>query len=322
MGGDTEDIVDELNNQACMRGCQLTPANAYAFGLTPYVPGQGFVTGGAFGRPSGAGGAFVGVSAGAGFAGTVGTQYAPGSGGGVGLGVGGGIGGSPDVLNALRANGQVGFFGGGLGGPGSSVGVGIVPGVGYGYGQGWAPGFSPSYGYTSGVGGSFGGGMGGSFGPGIGGGLGGWGSESYGNPLFFQSGNPLVQNFLQSPYGEPTGTPYGLAITSAGPATQNVYAFTAGIGPDGTLQTSSYAGSGYNANPYGIGAYGGPGYPGGFGSSVYSPSPIFGGGADVAAVAGFGAGISGDGAFGMQAMAGVLDPTLSGLGNPPCNLGY
>jgi len=329
VGGDTEDIVDELNRQACMRGCQLDPSNFFGFGVVPYQPGQGFITNGAYGRPSGAGGAFagagvsigggVGISAGAGFSGTVGTPFAPGAAGGVGLGVGGGIGGSTDLINLQRSNGQSGFFGGSFAGPGSPSGAGISPGVGYGYGQGFGAGFSASYGYTAGVGGASGGGMGGTFGPGVGGGLGGWGSGTYGNPLFRQSGNPLVQNFLQSPYGQPTGTPFGLPVTAAGPQSQNVYAFTAGIGPDGRIQTAAFGGT----NPYGVGAYAGPGFPGGFGAtSTLSPPTMFGGSVDVAAVASFSAGISGDGAFGVQAVAGTFDPTLQGGGNAPCNLGY
>jgi hypothetical protein len=322
VGGDTEDIVDELNRQSCMRGCQLDPSNFYNFGVVPYSPGQGFVTGGAYGRPSGAGGAFagagvsigggVGVSAGAGVTGTIGTPYSPGAAGGVGLGVGGGIGGSADLINILRSNGQSGFFGGSFGGPGSPSGVGVVPGVGYGYGQRFGTGFSASAGFTAGVGGASGGGMGGSFGPGVGGGLGGWGSSTYGNPQFRQAGNPLVQNFLQSPYGQPTGTPFGLPVTSAGPNTQNVYAFTAGIRPDGRLQAGASA-------SFGVGASVG----GGFGATtVASPPTLFDGSAGTSAVASFGAGISGDGAFGMQAVAGNFDPTLQGGGNEPCNYGY
>jgi len=301
VGGEVYDPVYTLSQFSASVGAELDASAYYGFNMVPYSPGQGFISAGTFGRPSGAG---AGFSASVGTSGGTGLSYYPGVAGGVGLGVGNGIGGSAGLINALQ-QGNSGFFGGGLGPPG---GVGIVPGVGYGYGKNFGAGFSRSFGYTAGAGGAYGGGMGGSFGPGIGGGLGGWGSGTYGNPLFPQSGNPLVQNFLQSPYGQPTGTPFGLPITSDGSNTQSVYAYTAGVAANGTLQSQAFAGGGFSA---------GAGVSAGFGAtSVLGPSVLFDGGPDSAAVASFGPGISGDGAFALQAVPGTYDPTeqSGGLG--------
>lgn len=288
VGGDVADPIAELSDQTQALGGTMTPQNFYNFGMVPYSPGQGFVTPGAFGRPSGAGGG-AGTGAGVGLSGGVGLGYYAGAAGGVGLG------GTDVALNALRSGGgSAGFFGGAQG----SQGAGVVPGVGFGFGQNYGAGFSASFGYTASVGGSVGGGLGGSFGPGIGGGLGGWGSSTYGNPQAPQAGNPLVQNFLQSPYGQPTGTPFGLPVTVLGPNTQSVYAYTGGIAPNGRLQTSAFSGSGLG---FGAGA------GGGFGSvNPLGPPVLFDGGPSVAAVASLGSGIQGGGAFGVQAIAGTM----------------
>ncbi len=306
VGGEVLDPVYSLNQFALSAGASFGASSFYGFNMVPYSPGQGFITAGAFGRPSGAGSGYASIGAGtaasAGLTGGLGLSYYPGVAGGAGLGVGSGIGGSASLINALQ-QGNAGFFGGGLGlGPG---GVGVVPGVGYGFGKSFGAGFSRTFGFTAGCGGAYGGGMGGSFGPGIGGGLGGWGSGTYGNPLFLQAGNPLVQNFLQSPYGQPTGTPFGLPITSSGPGTQSVFAYTAGIAANGELQSQSFSGTGIVTTTTGFGA-----------TNVLGPSTLFEGGPDMAAVASFGAGISGDGAFALQAVPGTYDPTLQsgGLG--------
>ena len=308
VGGNSQDPVGDLNQQALMRGAQLGTSNFYGFGMVPYTPGQGFVTAGAFGRPAGAGGGFSGGSVGQGFSGG---GYYPGAGGGALTGSQGSApGGSAALINNLS---QQGFFGGNNGGP---RGVGVYPGVGFGFGQGQGPGFSNSYGYTSKVGGAYGGSLGGTFGPGVGGGLGGFGSDSYGNPEFPQSGNPLSQQYVQSPFGLPTGSPFGLGITQSGPNTTSVYAYTAGIGPDGRLQigtgASAFAGAGPNP-----GVFGGPGSLGGFGSTTTLSIPIiFDGSATVGAVAAMPMSISGDGVFSLQAVPGDFDPTLmsGGLG--------
>lgn len=144
--------------------------------------------------------------------------------------------------------------------------------------------------------------MGGSFGPGVGGGLGGYGGASYGNPAFPQYGNGLQQQYSQSPYGLPSGSPYGLGYGAPGsPTTAPVYRYTAGIGPDGTLQTSK------GLSPMGV-----PGVNSfaGFGTRAGGQTAIFGGGANMAAVAAMGAGIRGDGAFAMQALKGSFIPGL------------
>ena len=297
--------LSTLDQQAQARGAQMGPASLYGFGLVPYAPGYGQQSYGAYGRPLGGGlsptgggvaGVFVGAGGvGSGVGGTIGTPFAAGAGaravagayaGQVPFGSNTGLGGAPPgVAGLILSNSSFASQGG-------------YPGSGVGY----RANYSRSYGYTGGVGGSFGGAMGGSFGPGVGGGLGGYGGASYGNPAFPQYGNGLQQQYAQSPYGLPSGSPYGLGYSAPGsPTTAPVYRFTAGIRPDGTLQTSR------GVSPMGV-----PGVTtfGGFGSRMGGQTGIFGGGANMAAVAAMGAGIRGDGAFGMQALPGIFAGSL------------
>ena len=297
--------LDTLNQQSCLNGAQMGPDNFYGFGLVPYAPGVGVQGYGAFGRPLGAGAGFTGGAvAGGAFAGAAGGAFA-------GAGVGGTVGipfqagaGAQAVAGAYA--GQVPFGSQmGLGGaPGSVAGLilsnqGLSSQGGFtGTGFGFRGAFSRSYGFTAGVGGSFGGSMGGAFGPGVGGGLGGYGAVSFGNPAYVQAGNVLNQQAAFNPFGLPTGSPYGLGYSAPGqPNTSSVYRYTAGIRPDGTL----YGSGGYV--PMGVPA--GSTNFGGFGAVAGAQSSIFGGAANMSAVASLGASVQGDGVFGMQAVPGT-----------------
>lgn len=302
-----------LYTQACLRGASIPANNLYGFGLVPYSPGLSLQQTGPFGRPLGAGagftggatvgGAFVGAAGGAGgfgVGGTVGTPFASGAGAAAVAGAYAGqtpfatqtgFGGAPPSIAGLILANQ-----------GLSQAGNAFPGTGFGY----RSAFSRSYGYTAGVGGAFGGSMGGAFGPGIGGGLGGYGSKSFGNPAFQQFGNPLTQQFALSQLGLPTGSPYGIGYGAPNsPSTASVYRYTAGIRPDGTLQSTQ------SVTVVGVP---GAGNFGGFGAVAGAPTMMFGGTANVAAVSALGPGVIGDGVFGMQALPGTFDPTLQGAG--------
>lgn len=301
VGAPSADPLNQLNQQACMRGAQMPPSSYYGLGLVPYSPNSSFTSPGPYGKPLGGVGGGGGAGSGFGPGGTVGTPFFGGAGGTAVAGayagqspfsLQSGFGGAPGSIASLILGNQS------FSSQGSSM-----PGVGLGY----RAAFSRSYGYTAGVGGAYGGAMGGAFGPGVAGGMGNFGSDSFGNPAFPQSGNALTQQFGLSSYGLPTGSPYGLGYSDPNdPTTQSVYRYTAGIAPDGTLQSTD------GINPIGV-----PGSSnGGFGSTLGGQSNIFGGGADMAAVSSLGPGVVGDGVFGMQSVPGTLDPTLQGNGAP------
>jgi len=296
--------LTQLNQQSCMRGAQMGPSNMYGFGLVPYSPGQSQQPYGAFGKPLGGGagpsggsigGSFAGVGgAGANVGGTVGLPFSRGAGG---TAVAGAYAGQVPIATNTGLGSTPASIASIILGTQSLAGAGGIPGAGFGF----RSSFSRSYGYTNGVGGSYGGAMGGSFGPGIGGGLGGYGATPYGNPAYPQYGNPLQQQFSQSPYGLPSGSPYGLGYGAPGqPTTSPAFRFNGGIAPDGTLIGSR------GTSPIGVGG------GGGFGTYSGGQTGLFGGGANMVAVAGLGSGVRGDGVFGMQALPGTFNPALQG----------
>lgn len=284
------DPIQSIFNESCKRGANLGSSNLYAMGLVNWAPGVGFQAG--LGSGVGTG---VGVGAGAvyGVGGAPGLGFsAPSSGfGGTGFGAGlPGSGGGNPGLNANPLFGQP---------------QGVVLGVGTGYRYA----YSRSFGATASVGGAAGGQMGGAFGPGVGGAYGGAGAGVYGNPNVQQFGNQGLQQFNQNPFGLPTGSPYGAGFNATGPAQSTVYQYTAGLNPDGSVQTNSQ--SFQVPGALGPPGFAQPGFSSGFGASSGVGGGVggvatFGGGAQINAVAGFGVGIRGDGAFGTQAVPGTL----------------
>lgn len=279
--------VESIFNESCKRGANLGPSNLYAMGLVNWSPGSGF-------------------------------QSGVGTGVGSGVGVGGGpvfgVGGAPGIGYGAPSSGYGGTgFGAGLpGSGGGNPGVNANPlfgspqGVVLGVGTGYRYAYSRSFGATASVGGAAGGQMGGTFGPGVGGAYGGPGAGIYSNPNLQQFGNPGLQQYNQNPFGLPTGSPYGAGMSASGPSQSTVYQYTAGLGPDGSVQTGSKT-----FQTSGVPGFGQPGYSSGFGATAGVGGGVggvatFGGGAQINAVAGFGAGIRGDGAFGTQAVPGSL----------------
>jgi len=288
INGESPRPVETVFEETCRRGAQIAPENFYAMGLVNWTPGGGFQSGSVSG---------VGV--------------------GIGVGAGGiyGYGGQPGLgFSGPPSSGYGGTgFGAGLPGNGSNPGLNANPlfgqpqGVVLGVGTGYRYAYSRSFGATASVGGAAGGQMGGTVGPGVGGAFGGFGAGSWGNPNAQQFGNPGLQQFNQNPFGLPSGSPYGAGTGLNGASKNTVYQFTAGLGPDGSVQTSTQSFQGGQGQP----GFAQPGFSAGFGASAGIGGGVggvatFGGGAQINAVAGFGLGIRGDGAFGTHAVPGTL----------------
>lgn len=271
VNGPPPDPVGALDKEACKRGAKLGPADMYRMGMLPMTPGEAWSSLKSAGKS-----AWGAVSD------PLGTLKS-----GVKAVGKGAKDTASDIWQSIK-NPQKNPYNG-------------VPGAGYGY----RFGYNRSFGYTQGVGGSYGGGMGGGTGAGVGGAYGGYGADPFGNPYYNQQGNPLNQQFFQNSFGAATGSPYGTGYSSSGPNQQTSYYFTAGLAPDGSLQTDS----GSYQGAYGYGSPAGYGYSSG--SNNYAAG-VFGGGADTAAISSMGPGIRGDGVFSLNVVPGQLDTSLGG----------